>query len=360
MFHKRHPQVGAAPGTLVIPEDAPTPRIRQILYSIDGLKSDRPISDLEDLEAAPESGVSWVDIQGFGDRRLLVELAEIYGLHPLLLEDVVNVPQRSKVELHDDNLLIVLRMVKVEEDAEITIEQVGIVLGEDYVLTFQEKYGDVFDPIRKRITAGHRRFKEKRADYLAYSIADSIIDHYYPALEVIGERLEDLEEEAVVAPTTAILQKIHHMKNRLINLRRALWPQREALHSMVWEPNTLVGEEVRLHLRDTYDHCVQTTEVIEMYRDMVSGMINTYLSAMANRTNEVMRVLTIVSTIFIPMSFLAGVYGMNFVDMPELHWTFGYPMFWSLATVLAVGMLIFFGRKGWLRPQETKQTNDPE
>ncbi|EAQ81848.1 magnesium/cobalt transporter CorA [Blastopirellula marina] len=354
MFHKRHPQVGAAPGTLVIPADAPTPRVRQILYSIDGLKSDRTITDLDQLEAAPAAGVSWVDIQGFGDERLLIELGEIYGLHPLLLEDVVNVPQRAKVELHDDNLLIVLRMVRVDENAEITVEQIGVVLGEDYVLTFQECYGDVFDPIRKRITAGHRRFKEKRADYLAYAIADSVIDHYYPALEVIGERLEEMEEEAVMAPTTAILQKIQFMKNRLLNLRRALWPQREALHSMVWETNALVSEEVRLYLRDTYDHCVQTTEVIEMYRDMISGMLNTYLSSMANRTNEVMRVLTIVSTIFIPMSFLAGVYGMNFDDMPILHWKFGYAMFWSLAITLAVGMLVFFGRKGWLRPQETK------
>ncbi|MCC9605837.1 magnesium/cobalt transporter CorA [Blastopirellula sp. JC732] len=359
MFRKRHPQVGAAPGTLVIPEDAPPPRIRQILYSVDGMHVDRRIDDLDDLEEAPGSGVSWVDVQGFGDERLLVELAEIYGLHPLLLEDVVNVPQRSKVELHDDNLLIVLRMVKVGDDAEITIEQVGIVLGEDYVLTFQEKYGDVFDPIRKRITAGHRRFKEKQADYLAYAIADSIIDHYYPALEVLGERLEDLEEEAVATPTTTVLQKIHHMKNRLLNLRRALWPQREALHSMVWEPNTLVGEEVRLHLRDTYDHCVQTTEVIEMYRDMISGMLNTYLSSMANRTNEIMRVLTIVSTIFIPMSFLAGVYGMNFKDMPELKWPWGYPMFWMIVTFLAIGMLFFFGHKGWLHPQDHKQ-DEPE
>lgn len=359
MFRKRHPQVGAAPGTLVIPEDAPHPRIRQILYSGEGFQSDRDILDLDELEAAPAAGVSWVDIQGFGDERLLVELAEVYGLHPLLLEDVVNVPQRAKVELHDDNLLIVLRMVRVNEDAEITVEQIGIVLGEDYVLTFQERYGDVFDPIRKRITAGHRRFREKGADYLAYSIADSVIDHYYPALELIGERLEDLEEEAVAYPTTAVLQKIHYMKNRLLNLRRALWPQREALHSMVWETNTLVGEEVRLYLRDTYDHCVQTTEVIEMYRDMMSGMLNTYLSSMANRTNEVMRVLTIVSTIFIPMSFLAGVYGMNFVDMPEVHWAYGYPMFWSLAFMLAIGMLIFFGRKGWLQPQDPKY-REPE
>ncbi|UUO07499.1 magnesium/cobalt transporter CorA [Blastopirellula sp. J2-11] len=357
MFHKRHPQVGAAPGTLVIPADAPTPRVRQILYSIDGLKSDQTITDLDQLEAAPESGVSWVDIQGFGDERLLIELGEIYGLHPLLLEDVVNVPQRAKVELHDDNLLIILRMVRVDEDGEILVEQIGVVLGEDYVLTFQECYGDVFDPIRKRLTAGHRRFKEKGADYLAYAIADSVIDHYYPALEVIGERLEDLEEEAVLAPTTAILQKIHYMKNRLLNLRRSLWPQREALHSMVWETNTLVSEEVRLYLRDTYDHCVQTTEVIEMYRDMMSGMLNTYLSSMANRTNEVMRVLTIVSTIFIPMSFLAGVYGMNFDDMPLVHWKYGYRMFWTFAIILAISMLFFFGRKGWLRPQATKPQN---
>ncbi|PQO47306.1 magnesium/cobalt transporter CorA [Blastopirellula marina] len=354
MFRKRHPQVGAAPGTLVIPEDAPYPRIRQFLYNGDGLQSDREIVDLDDLEAAPASGVSWVDIQGFGNERLLVELAEIYGLHPLLLEDVVNVPQRAKVELHDDNLLIVLRMVRVNEDAEITVEQIGIVLGEDYVLTFQERYGDVFDPIRKRITAGHRRFKEKGADYLAYSIADSVIDHYYPALEVIGERLEDLEEEAVAYPTTAILQRIHFMKNRLLNLRRALWPQREALHSMVWETNTLVSEEVRLYLRDTYDHCVQTTEVIEMYRDMISGMLNTYLSSMANRTNEVMRVLTIVSTIFIPMSFLAGVYGMNFKEMPGTDWPWGFELFWALAGAVAIGMLVFFGRKGWLGSQDQK------
>ncbi|MFI4876342.1 MAG: magnesium/cobalt transporter CorA [Blastopirellula sp. JB062] len=354
MFRKRHPQIGADHGTLVIPSDAPRPRVRQILYSTGGLKSDRAIENLDDLEEAPASGVSWVDVQGFGDESLLVQMGEIYGLHPLLLEDVVNIPQRSKVEPHDDNLLIVFRMVRVKSDAEIAIEQISIVLGDDYVLTFQEYYGDAFDSIRKRIIAGHRQFREKGADYLAYAIADTIVDHYYPALEAIGDRLEEMEEDAVAAPNAEILQQIHAMKNRLLNLRRALWPQREAIHSLVWDSNPQIGEDVRLYLRDTYDHCVQTTEVIEMYRDMISGMINTYLSSMANRTNEVMRVLTIVSTIFIPMSFLAGVYGMNFQDMPELHWSFGYPLFWSTAMLLAVGMLVFFSRKGWLRGQQPK------
>jgi len=361
IFSKQHPKVGARPGTLVIPKEAPVPRIRMIDY-VGTTVNESDVTDPETLrDAFNEDSVTWIDIQGFGDKSLFHRVGEMFQLHPLLLEDIVNVPQRPKSEAYGEQLLIIVRMVRVDERDDIETEQVSVVLGKTYVLTFQEQYGDVLDPVRKRIRDGKGPISRQGADYLAYALVDTIIDAYYPALEEIGDRLETLEDEVLANPTPELLSRLNGMKNRLMNLRRGIWPQREAINGLLRDRYPQITEEVRLHLRDTYDHCVQTSEVTEMYREMVTGMMSIYLSSVANRTNDVMRVLTVVATIFIPLTFLAGIYGMNFENMPELKVWWAYPIIWLTMFGVAAGMLAFFWKKGWIGSQESAgDAEEPE
>ncbi|MCA9249193.1 MAG: magnesium/cobalt transporter CorA [Planctomycetales bacterium] len=348
MFSKRHPKVGARPGTLEIGESAHPVRIRMMSYR--GRKArEVDVDNLESLsEAFDESTVTWIDVQGFGDEPRIREIAELFQLHPLLLEDIVNVPHRPKAESYGDQLLVIVRMVRTNTEHLVEHEQVSLVLGKHYVLTFQEKHGDVLDPVRARIREGVGPIAQHGPDYLAYALIDTIVDAYYPLLEQIGDWLEALEDDAVLRPTPDVLHRLNRLRNRLSNLRRGIWPQRDAVSAMVRGDHAHISEEVRLYLRDTLDHCVQTTEVTEMYREMVTELINTYLSSLANRTNDVMKVLTIVATIFIPLSFIAGVYGMNFDNMPELHVRWAYPLVWLAMAATAMVMLGFFWRKGWL------------
>lgn len=358
-FSKRHPQVGAKPGTLVIPNESPVPRIRVITYGQDGV-NDREFdaSELDTLTQALEGqSVTWIDVQGFGDSTMMRKIGDIFKLHPLLLEDVVNVPQRPKVESYGDQLLIIVRMVRLDGPTVIQMEQVSVVLGSNYVLTFQERYGDVFDPVRKRIRDSTASVRKHGSDYLAYALIDTIVDGYYPVLESIGDELESLESIVVTDPSPELLSQLNRFKNQLVNLRRGIWPQREAVSQLARDEHPIITDEVRLYLRDTYDHCVQTSEVTEMYREMVTGLMNVYLSSIANRTNEVMKVLTIVATIFIPLTFLAGIYGMNFEYMPELHNKWAYPVIWFTMVFLAVIMLILFQRNGWIGSDRRNRTS---
>ncbi|TWT31201.1 Magnesium transport protein CorA [Posidoniimonas corsicana] len=348
MFRKRRPRIGARPGTLSIPRQAPEPKIHMITYDHQQLH-DTPVEDVAELERAFDtSTVAWVDVQGFGDRSLMHQLGDMFHLHPLLLEDLVNVPQRPKAEDYDDQMLLVVRMVSLDDDGEPNSEQVSIVLTEHYVLTFQEKHGDILDPVRKRLRGGKGLIRHQRAPYLAYAIADTIIDGYYPVLEAIGEEIDDLDEVVITQPTPDLLRRLNDMKNRLVMLRRWLWAQREAINTLMRDDSELITDELRVFLRDTYSHCVQTAEVAEMYREMTTGLMNTYMSAVANRTNEVMKVLTIMASIFIPLTFLAGIYGMNFEYMPELHVRWAYPAVWCAMFATAGAMLGYFWRKGWL------------
>jgi len=362
-FKKRHPEIGARPGTLMIAEDAPAPKIHMISYDQDKVH-ERDISDAQELATALDPGnVTWVDVQGFGDEEMVREIGEIFAIHPLALEDIVNMPQRPKAESYDGQVLIVTRMVRVDENDSITMEQVTLVLGENYVLTFQERYGDVLDPVRERIRNGKGRpIRRNGPGYLSYAIVDTIVDGYYPVIEAVGDHLEQIEQVVIENPSTHVLVALNQTKNMLVNLRRAVWPQREAVNSLVREENPLITDEVRVFLRDTYDHCVQTAEVIEMYREMATGLMNTYLSSVANRTNDVMKVLTIMASIFIPLTFLAGIYGMNFEHMPELHVWWAYPMVWITMLSVGFGMVAFFWFKGWIgqsagRDERLGQTN---
>lgn len=312
------------------------------------------VDSVEELtEAFNENEVTWVDIQGFGDRSIMRKLGTMFNLHPLLLEDIVNVPQRPKSEPYDDQLLVIVRMVGLEDDEQtgepkVDMEQVSMVIAKNYLITFQEKHGDILDPVRKRLMANKGIIRKRGPDYLAYVIADTIIDGYYPVLEVVGDHLESLEGVVIDNPSPAVLGELNRLKNQLINLRRAIWPQREAINELVRGDHNMISDEVGVYLRDTYDHCIQTSEVAEMYREMVTGLMNTYLSSVANRTNEVMKVLTIMASIFIPLTFMAGIYGMNFEHMPELKYEYSYAILWAAMAAVVVGMLVFFWRKGWI------------
>ena len=361
IFKKRHPSVGARPGTLVIAENAPPPKVRVIHYTSNDVREEE-VTDIEQLrEALSEDSVTWVDVQGFGDEDVIRRIGEIFSLQSLAIEDVVNVPQRPKAETYGEQLLVITRMVRLIGPLDIDSEQVSIVLGKGYVLTFQERYGDVLDPVRSRIQGSKGLpFRSQGPDYLAYAILDTIIDGYYPVLEVLGDQLGGLEDVVIVNPNPRILRKLNRTKNMLINLRRALWPQRESVNSLIRDANPLITDLTRAYLRDTYDHCIQTSEVIEMYREMVTGLMNTYLSSVANRTNDVMKVLTIMASIFIPLTFLAGIYGMNFENMPELHFWWSYPLVWVMMLSLAVGMIFYFRRKGWIGPSGHESSEDED
>lgn len=360
IFQKRHPEVGARPGTLVIPEQSPAPRFKVIRYNADDV-THADIENVEQLrEHLVEGCITWVDVQGFGNPSLMQQIGDLFQLHPLMLEDIINAPQRPKVEEFGEQLLIIVRMVSVTTGAGIDMEQVSIVVGKNYVVTFQEKYGDILDPVRRRIGSGMGLMRKRGADYLAYAIADTIVDGYYPVLEEIGLRLEELEHQVIVNPTPDVLRTLNSLKNHLVNLRRGIWPQRDAVNQLVRGDHPSVDEEVRIYLRDTYDHCIQTSEVAEMYREMVTGLMNLYLSSVANRTNEVMKVLTIMASIFIPLTFLAGIYGMNFDHMPELHVWWAYPIIWFTMIAVAAGMLVYFRRLGWIGSQPpTEQRGRP-
>jgi magnesium transporter len=348
MFKKRHPNPGARPGTLHVSETAPPPKIRLVHYSEETVHTEE-IDDPHRLgQWVAADGVTWVDVQGLGDEETLQTIATLFGLHPLAMEDVVNVPQRPKAEVYGNQQLVICRVIHPRGVLQWDIEQIGMVIGPNYVITFQHRYGDILEPVRRRIDQRTSRLRAGGADYLAYAVIDTIIDGYYPVLETVGDQLERLEELVLEAPGPALLRDLNRVKNRIVNLRRSIWPQREAIYALMHEGNDLVSQPVQLFLRDTHDHCVQTTEVIEMYREMVTGLVNLYLSAMGQRTNEVMKVLTIMASIFIPLTFVAGVYGMNFENMPELQYRWSYPAVWGVMAATVAGMLWFFHRKGWI------------
>ena len=284
----------------------------------------------------------------------------MFQLHPLVLEDVVNVPQRPKVEDYQDQLIIVTQMAVPKKGGGFWLEQVSFVLGKRYLLTVQEEpERDCFEPVRDRLRHNKGIVRQKGADYLTYALWDAIIDGYFPVLETYGESLEALEDEVVLNPTEPTLAKIYQIRRELLALRRAIWPQRDALNSLLRDECSLFKADTRPYLRDCYDHVVQIIDVIETYRELASGLMDVYLSAASNRMNEVMKLLTVISSIFIPLTFIAGIYGMNFNpdaspwNMPELNWYWGYPLCWGVMIAIAASLVYYFWRRGWLSSPST-------
>ena len=278
----------------------------------------------------------------------LQKLGECYHLHPLILEDILNTDQRPKIEDFDDYIYIVLRLINYNQDKEVTSEQISLILGRNFVISLQESDGAVFAPILERLRTSKGRIRKSGADYLVYTLMDIIVDNYFVVLEKFGEALEYLEEEVVTKPSTQTLQDIHRFKYDMIMLRKSVWPLREVIGRLERRESDLIQEATGIYFKDVYDHTIVAIDNIETYRDILSGMLDIYLSSISNRLNEIMKVLTIIATIFMPLTFLAGVYGMNFKHMPELEWTWGYPASLGLMLGISLTMLFFFRRKRWI------------
>ncbi|MEZ5740734.1 MAG: magnesium/cobalt transporter CorA [Burkholderiaceae bacterium] len=342
---------GRAPGTVVASPDASQSTIRIIRYDAERFEEIQ-IERLDDkaLERHPGQ-VLWVDMTGLGDIDGIEMLGRAFGLHRLALEDVVNVHQRPKTEDFGDYLFIVARMLLRDRHDS---EQLALFLGDGFLLTFQQRHGDCFEPVRERLRHNKGRIRAAGADYLAYTLIDKLIDEYYPLLEGYGERLEALEDELIERPHGRQVDMLHAMKRELMGIRRVIWPMREMVNSLVRDESALVGAPARLYLRDCYDHTIQLMDIVETYRETASSLLDVYLSSMSTRMNEIMKVLTIISTIFIPLSFITGLYGMNFDrqaspwNMPELGWVFGYPMALTLMVVLGASLLFWFRHRGWI------------
>jgi len=351
LVKRRSKKAGLPPGTLVHigEKKAEAPKINIMDYD-EAHFQEQEIKTIEECFLFKDKPtVTWINVDGLHQVEILEKLGGCYGLHPLVLEDILNTDQRPKMEDYGEYLYIVLRMLNYnDKSSEIESEQISLILGPNFVISFQEREGDTFNPIRERIRNGKGRIRKMEADYLAYTLLDSIVDNYFIILEKLGEKIEFLEDKLVTHPTSEILQVIHHLKREMIFLRKAVWPLREVISGLERGESSLIKESTKVYLRDVYDHTIQTIDTIETYRDMVSGMLDIYLSSVSNRLNAVMKVLTIIATIFMPLTFIAGIYGMNFKYMPELEWRWGYPIIWLIMVGIGVFMLAYFRKKKWL------------
>ena len=355
---RRRTPPGTMPGTLTADPHAPQSIIRVMAYGPHEIVEEElhSIPEIQQVRAFADTWpVTWVNVEGLGNVEIIEQLGKIFRLHQLALEDVVNAHQRPKIEEYPNYLFSVARSVGPLRAGEpLVMEQFSLFLGANFVLTFDERPGDCFEPVRERLRRKHGRLREAGADYLAYALLDTIVDRYFPLLEHYGEQLEDLEETIIRQPRHSVIATIHDIKRDLLSLRRAIWPQRETFNTLLRDHTALLTDETRLHLRDCYDHTVQLIDLIETYRELGSDLMEIYLSSVSNRTNETMRVLTVIATLFIPLTFIAGVYGMNFNagtspwNMPELGWYWGYPLVLVVMALVAAGQLVFFWRKGWI------------
>ncbi len=357
-FRKSRP--GAAAG--IEPHDLPADAVltgATRITCIDYSPERHEVQEVHDLAGfiahhRPEwSAVRWINVDGLTDLGVVRAIAEKYRLHPLAIEDTLHVPQRPKVHAYDEaggyqaRLFVIVRMLELRE-GQLLSEQVSMFVGHKTVLTFQETPGDVWDPIRQRLRLQGSRLRMTDASFLAYSLIDAVVDQAFPILEHFGDRLELLEDAVLQRPTRESFQEIHRLKRELLLLRRAMWPMREVVQHLAREPHECFSQVTQTYIRDVYDHSVQIIDILETYREMASGLTETYMTAMSNRMNEIMKLLTVIGTIFIPLTFLAGVYGMNFHHFPELEWQWGYAGFWAICLVTAVGMMAWFRRRGWL------------
>ena len=351
LVKKTSKKMGLPPGTLVFVGEKKVERVRISYIDYDEAKvEEKEVEDIVQCFPFKDTPtVTWINIDGLHQVDIIEKLGKHFSLHPLILEDIVSTEQRPKMEDFEHYIFVITKMLFYDEkEGETKIEQVSLVLGENFVISFQEREGDIFEPIRERIRKGKGRIRKMGADYLAYALLDAVVDNYFLILEKLGERLEDLEDRVVSNPQPETSQEIHKLKREMIFLRKSVWPLREVINSLERGESPLIKKSCRIFLRDVYDHTIQVIDTVETFRDMVSGMHDTYLSSISNRMNEVMKVLTIIATIFIPLTFIAGIYGMNFEFMPELKWHGAYFVVWGIILFIAVLMVIFFKRKKWL------------
>jgi magnesium transporter len=341
---------GSLPGTLRIHTDALPPELCLIDYDDSGQCEQTTLANPEDCQPyLNRTSITWIDVQGLGDEAVLQRLGQIFGLHPLMLEDAVNVPQRPKVEDYPDQLLVIAWMVMPNPKGwGFVTEQISLIVGPHYLLTIQEEGElDCFGRVRDRINNNKGVIRHHGPDYLAYCLLDAIVDGFFPILEAYGERIEELEDEVLLHPQRSTLTEIHQLKRELLGLRRAIWPLRDALSTLMRDGSDRLTPEVQIYLRDCYDHSIQVIDMLETYRELASSLMDIYLSSVSNRMNEIMKLLTVISSIFIPLTFIAGVYGMNFAHMPELAQRWGYPVCIGVMGSIGGLMGLFFWRKGW-------------
>lgn len=357
---KRRSPPGTLPEALSSDPDALPPVISVIAFGGNDLVEKSISSPAEIAPLLGRQPVTWVNVDGLGDAKVITEIGALFGLHQLALEDVLHVHQRAKVEDYGDHLFIVVRMVEIC-DGRLQTEQVSIFLGKGFLITFQERPGiDSIEPVRQRLRGNRGKIRTCGAAYLAYSLIDAVIDGYFPVLETYGERLDDLEGSLGDDLTLQITGPIHEIKSDLLVIRRAIWPHREAISALMRDPSPLIDAETRVYIRDCYDHVVQLIDIVETYRELGADLRDLYLATVSTRMNEIMKVLTVISTIFIPLTFIAGVYGMNFNthispwNMPELNWYFGYPFSLLLMGLTTAAMLLFFYVRGWIGPSTAK------
>jgi magnesium transporter len=344
-------KVGLPPGTLVhVGEDRDAPvRLTVIDYNAEDFEEREVASVAECRPYKDRDTVTWINVDGVHDVDIIQQIGDAFGLHPLAREDVVDTGQRPKTDDYGDHLFTSTKMLYCDPDAdEIGAEQVSIMTGHKLVVSFQEQRGDVFEAIRDRLRNNRGRIRRMAADYLAYSLIDAVVDNYFVILEWLGDRIEQMESALVTDAGPDTAGEIHQMKRQMLFIRKAVWPMREVVSGLERSASPLLDEATGPYYRDVYDHVIQVIDTVETYRDLVSGMRDTYLAAVSNRMNEIMKVLTIIATIFIPITFIAGLYGMNFERMPELKWRYGYPAALLVMAAVAVAMLLYFRRKRWL------------
>ncbi len=357
LIRKASNKIGLKPGAVVFVGEKKVEqvKIKIIDYDDTNLNESEPVSIEECFPFRDTPTVTWINIDGLHEEHLVEKIGRHFSMHPLVLEDIVHTGQRPKLEVSDDYIFIILKMLYSDKDnGDIISEQVSIIFGKNFVISFQEQEGDVFHLVRDRLKKTVPRVRFMSADYLAYTLIDAIVDHYFIALEEIGAKVEAMEDVLIDNPKPRDLENIHDLKRQLISMRKSTWPLREVIGGLERMESSFVKDTTRPYIRDLYEHTVQVIDTVETFRDMVSGLLDIYLSSVSNKMNEVMKVLTIIATIFIPLGFLAGVYGMNFdtsispFNLPELRFPYGYIMFWGMAILIGGGLFIFFKKKKWL------------
>lgn len=351
IMKKRSKKAGLPPGSLIYTGEKKNEIIKIKLFNYTVDKFEEKVVDLNDVSLLKQetSTVHWINVEGIHDVNIIEKLGNSFGIHPLVLEDILNTGQRPKIENYENYTYIVVKMLFYDNKLdEFTIEQESFILGENYVISFSERKVEIYNTIRESIKQGIGRIRKMGADYLIYNFLDAIVDNYFVVLEELSEKIEDTEDELVSNPSKNTLQVIHKLKRQMLYLHKSVWPLREVVNSLSRSETPLVNESVNIYIRDLYDHVIQVMDTTETLRDILSSMLDMYLSSVSNKMNEIMKVLTIISTVFIPLSFIVGLYGMNLSNMPEYNWPWMYPVVWVIMISIATLMLIFFKKKKWL------------
>lgn len=350
IIRSRAEKAGSLPGALIHLGEQKMDKVQVTAVDYNETNySHRLIEDIGDLAMAQDmETTTWVTVAGLHDIAVINAIGQLFGIHPLLLEDILNTDQRPKLEQYDNYVYLIFKALSLQENGRIQTEQISIVLGKTFVLTFEEKEDDTFETLRQRLENEQSRIRKQGADFLAYSLLDIIVDNYFLILENLGERIEDLEDDLITNANRDTLEEIQHLKRELLYLRRSVWPLREVIGALQRGESDLFAQGTLIYLRDVYEHTIQVIDTMETHRDIVSSLLDIYLSGLSNKLNEVMKVLTVISTIFIPITFVTSLYGMNFAYMPELQWRWGYWGVWVVVAITAVSMIFYFRHKKWL------------